>query len=147
MTTTTPTPGPTFDQRRARHAWTSITGLAQRDGDKRLYGAPAKEYAQEARKLTSRIRAAGLGPALAFILAKAKDKKPNLTDLHEHLTDWVIRQRGIPARKADSLLQSVIEGDSTFLRRATEEALAYLVWLNRFAEAEGLTEAKEDSHD
>ena len=39
--------------------------------------------------------------------------------------------------------EAIIHGDSDFLRRATDEALAYLAWLNRFAEAEGLTEAAE----
>ena len=30
--------------------------------------------------------------------------------------------------------------DSDFLRRATDETIAYLQWLNRFAEAEGPAE-------
>ena len=129
---------PTLDQRRANHAWNAIMSFAKdKNGE---YGDDAKEYAREAHKLPTRIMAAGLGQALAFILAKAKDKKPNLKRLHEHLTNWVIKQRPTTAKKQDSLLESIIEGDSDFLRRATDESLAYLQWLNRFAEAAGLTE-------
>ena len=40
----------------------------------------------------------------------------------------------------DALLLAIIYGNSDFLRRATDEVLAYLLWLNRFAEAENLTE-------
>jgi CRISPR-associated protein Cmr5 len=40
-------------------------------------------------------------------------------------------------------LERIVQGNSDFLRRATDEVLAYLLWLNRFAEAEGLTEGEE----
>jgi CRISPR-associated protein Cmr5 len=127
---------PTLDQRRARHAWDAVQQLKKLDKDK------AKEYAGEAEKLPTRIMAAGLGQALAFLAAKAKakDKKPNLKKLLDDLTGWVIQQRPMIAAKTDSLLGSVIHGNSDFLRRATDETLAYLQWLNRFAEAEGLAD-------
>ncbi len=133
----------TLDQRRAEHAWQKIISQAKREGGSRKYDEKAKEYAREAKKLPVRIMAAGLGHALAFLLAKAKDKKPNLKRLHDDLTDWIIRRRRISATKPESLMESIVDGDSEFLRRATEEALAYLVWLNRFAEAEGLTDEEE----
>jgi len=134
---------PTLDQRRASHAWERVIGQANLKDGQRQYDEKAKEYAREAKKLPTRIMAAGLGQALAFILAKAKDKKPNLKRLHDDLTDWVIKQRPMSAKNPDSLMESIIAGDSNFLRRATDEVLAYLVWLNRFAEAEGLTEGEE----
>ena len=137
-------PGPTLDQRRASHAWRKIIAQAKVSSGQREYDEKAEEYAREAKKLPTRIMAAGLGQALAFILAKAKDRKPNLKRLHEDLTDWVIKQRPMSAKKADSLMESIIEGDSDFLRRATDEVLAYLLWLNRFADAEGLTEGEEE---
>jgi CRISPR-associated protein Cmr5 len=135
---------PTLDQRRAKHAWEAVTSFARQDADgKRRYGDDAQEYAREAKKLPARIMAAGLGQALAFILAKAKDKKPNLSRLHEHLSRWVIRERPLTAKVPDNLMLSIIEGDSMFLRQATAEALAYLQWLVRFADAEGLTEGND----
>jgi CRISPR-associated protein Cmr5 len=134
---------PTLDQRRASHAWKAITGL--KEGGK--YGEKAKEYAREAKKLPMRIKASGLGQALAFILAKAKDKKPKLKKLHDDLTEWVIRERPMKAEDTSSLMLSIIHEKATsdFLRRATDETLAYLQWLNRFAEAEGLTEDSEQN--
>ena len=50
-----------------------------------------------------RIMTAGLGQAVAFLLAKAKNKKLNLKRLHEHLTDWVIKKRPMTAKKPGSL--------------------------------------------
>ena len=129
---------PTVDQRRALDAWESIVRFSISRGEPRSYGDNAKEYAREAKKLPARIITSGLGPSLAFILAKAKDKKPNLRQLHEDLTRWVLQKRPVPATNPQSLLESILQGDSAFLRRATDETLAYLQWLNRFAEAEGL---------
>jgi|HubBroStandDraft_1064217.scaffolds.fasta_scaffold361139_2 CRISPR-associated protein Cmr5 len=128
----------TLDQRRARHAWERVE--EQDRGEKER----AKEYAREARKLPTRIMASGLGQALVFLHAKAKDKKRGLASLLKDLTDWVIGQRlGERAKVKESLLESVVQGDSAFLRRATDETLAYLQWLNRFAEGKGLTDGEE----
>ncbi len=123
----------TLEQRRAHDAWDAVARARKhQDG--------GKEYAGEARKLPARIMTSGLGLAVAFILAKAKEKKPNLKQLHEDLTRWIVEKRKIPAAVPKSLCESITKGDADFLRRATDEALAYLVWLNRFAEAEGLTD-------
>src|SRR5262249_40567465 len=88
-----------------------------------------------AKKLPNRILAAGLGQALAFLAAK-QQKKPSLKKLLDNLTDWVLTKRPLRGEKPKSLMDSIIYGNSDFLRRATEETLAYLQWLNRFAEAE-----------
>lgn len=137
----TSTTGPTLDQRRAKHAWEAVRSLARPAHDGTLaYGGFARGHASEAGKLPMRIMTAGLGQSLSLLLAKARDKKPSLQRLHDHLTDWVINKRPLAASRPESLLESIIHGDSTFLRRATDETLAYLQWLNRFAEAEGLTE-------
>ena len=122
---------PTLDQRRAKHAWEAIEAISS---DKNA----AEEYAREAKKLPMRILTAGLGQALSFIDAKAHKKKKSLGQLHEDLSDWVIRKRPLPTASNRDLLRSIIEGDSVFLRRATDETLAYLQWLTRFAEARGL---------
>jgi CRISPR-associated protein Cmr5 len=127
---------PTLDQRRARHAWEAVQELGG------LKKEQAADYAGEARKLPTRIVAAGLGQALAFLAAKAKEKKPGLRLLLRHLNDWVITRRPMKAPRPDSLLESVVFGNSNFLRRATDETLSYLQWLNRFTEAAELGEAE-----
>lgn len=121
----------TLDQRRAKDAWDAVRRL-ERHPDNH-----AKEYAMEAKKLPMRIMAAGLGHALAFVDAKA-NAKPAMKQLLVDLTDWVIGKRGLKGSAPESLLASIVAGDAIFLRRATEEALAYLQWLNRFVEAKGL---------
>ncbi len=126
----------TLDQRRAKHAWEAVQ-RAKGSG-----GSHSRDYGGEARKLPMRIMAAGLGHALAFIVAKTKNK-PGLEQLHKDLTDWVITERGLKSGLNTSLIDSIVHGDADFLRLAMGETLAYLQWLNRFAEAEGLTEDAE----
>ena len=79
-----------------------------------------------------------MGQALAFL--KAKDYAPGLL---AELSCWINTR--IPPRNGEpnDLLERIVQGNSDFLRRATDEVLAYLLWLNRFAEAEGLTEGEE----
>jgi len=124
---------PTLDQRRAKHAWEAVQAAKKCDDPKKFGG--------QAKKLPTRIMASGLGHALAFL--HAKKYAPGLL---KAIGDWVLDKRanphsGEPAPGEDALIRAiVVEGTSDFLRRATDEVLAYLVWLNRFAEAEGLTE-------
>lgn len=126
----------TLDQRRASAAWSIVMQLKQIPPDK------AAEYAGEIRNLPTRILTSGLGHSLAFLRAKArlgtKEEKRHLVQLLDDLADWVLCQRAIPATKPHSLIESIVEGDADFLRRATDETLAFLPWLKRFAEAEGL---------
>lgn len=131
-------------QQRAAHAWVVI---------KKIETCPAeakKDFGGHAKKLPMRIRAAGLGQALAFVRAKAKAKegkrKEGLVLLLQAVGGWVLPRlkpdgdiTGTPALASDdALIHAILGGDSIFLRRATLETLAYLEWLNRFAEAEGL---------
>lgn len=133
MSATTNPPEPTLDQRRAAHAWETVRKAKNQEGEHR--GQAPKKFGGQAKKLPVRIIASGLGQALAFL--KAKRYAPGLVAA---LSDWIACR--IPPRKgeSDDLLDRIIAGDSDFLRRATDEALAYLQWLTRFADAEGLTE-------
>lgn len=130
----------TLDQRRANHAWEAIRKVLQQYpprtvNGKRVPHEQAKKYGGQAKKLPTRIMAAGLGQALAFL--KAKGYAPGLV---VELSDWVGGRISLGQGEPKDLLERIVKGDSDFLRRATDEVLAYLVWLNRFAEAEGLTE-------
>ncbi|MGB9689979.1 type III-B CRISPR module-associated protein Cmr5 [Thermogutta sp.] len=122
----------TLDQRRAEHAWQAVQA-AKNKNDKEVF----EKFHGQAKKLPVRIIASGLGQALAFL--KAKKYAP---DLLIALGDWVLNKRLNPDSnkpKPDdmALLKAVVEGDAEFLRWATDEVLAYLQWLNRFADAEG----------
>ena len=133
MPQTTGTTGSTLGQRRAQHAWEAVKSAKLKAGPHAKQDP--KKFGGQAKKLPTRIMAAGLGQALAFL--KAKDYAPGLL---LELADWVLLKRNNRSGQAPDLLQQVVEGNSNFLRRATDETLAYLQWLNRFAEAEGLTD-------
>lgn len=121
----------------------SVDQLRAQTAQKSVHNVPGEEhddYFGEAKKLPVRIMAAGLGQALAFISAKAK-KRHGLKRLQTDLSDWVLKRiESSPCEakcpvETPRLLHEIIHGDSAFVRRATDEALAYLKWLNRFAEA------------
>ena len=119
----------TLEQRRARDAWEAVRAV--RDAKKSGSGA----YKREAKRLPVRILTAGLGHAMAF----ANCKKGADGRVADDVAKWVLsslrtgQEEDDPARQ---LMQLVVENDADWLRRATEEALAYLQWLSRFAEAE-----------
>ena len=131
------TPGPTIDQRRARHAWDAVARV--RNNPKRPSGS---SYAREAKRLPVRILTAGLGHALAFLNAKAGPGRESANVLLlRDVADWVLDKRDNPGSSAErplsrALIEKIVAGDATFLRFATDEVLAYLQWLTRFAEAE-----------
>jgi len=141
MTSATDTSAPTLEQRRAKHAWEAVQSVVQAmqngtEGDK----AKARDFGGQAKRLPMRIMAAGLGQALTFLLAKKY--APNLLEV---IGDWVLERTNPDSQRprppaSDALIQQIINGDSNFLRRATDETLAYLRWLIRFADAVGLTD-------
>jgi len=125
----------TLDQRRAAHAWEAVKD-AKSEND--------KEFKGQAKKIPTRIIAAGLGQALAFL--HAKGYSPLLLRV---LGDWVLEKRHKPESKAerppeDALIQHILNGTSEELRMATGETLAYLQWLNRFADAELSTDKEAE---
>ncbi|OWK41124.1 type III-B CRISPR module-associated protein Cmr5 [Fimbriiglobus ruber] len=119
----------TPDQQRARHAWEVISRVKNAN-DAKL----KKDFGIHVRKLPMRVLASGLGAALAFL--EAKKDAPELVSA---LSSWM--ENVVPVRPPGQarLLLRIIESDADFQRFATTECLAYLQWLVRFAEAEGLT--------
>jgi CRISPR-associated protein Cmr5 len=143
MAQLTDKPRQTLEQRRGNRAWEAIQKVLrdfphQQKNNKLVPHPEAKKYGGQAKKLPTRIMAAGLGQALAFL--KSKGYAPGLL---AELTEWIGTR--IPPRQGEpkDLLERIVKGDSDFLRRATDEVLAYLLWLNRLAKAEGLTEGEE----
>jgi CRISPR-associated protein Cmr5 len=121
----------TLDQKRAAHAWNVVTEVKALCDE-----AGRKQFGTQAKKLPTRIMAAGLGQALAFL--EGKDYAPML---RKALTDWIADRRPPrPDEDRNLLVVRIIQRDADFLRFATAECLAYLQWLVRFADAEGLTE-------
>ncbi len=124
----------TLDQQRAKRAWDDIQSVANRLDDFR------KKYGSLARKVPMLVLTNGLGQTLAFLRSKGKDDQSDEHNvLFRHLSAWTISQVASNTSN-ESLLEWVLTQDSATYRRATTEALAYLIWLKRFAEAELPTE-------
>jgi CRISPR-associated protein Cmr5 len=122
----------TLEQQRAEQAWECVDEVTSKSQDFK------KKYGSLARKVPTLILTNGLGQTLAFLKAKGKnDPADEHTVLFRHLSRWVLSQvaPSSPATNGD-LLQWVLQNDSASYRRATVEALAFLTWLKRFAEAE-----------
>jgi len=117
----------TLEQRRAAAAWEHVSKLEE---------SHSKEYVSLVRGASATILSCGLGQTIAFYGSKAKKgKEYNL--LTTHLAQWLLGNREKPDKSKDGtdLLQEIINNDSDRYRELTSEALAYLVWLKRFAEA------------
>jgi len=111
----------TIEQRRAAHAWKKLES-------KKLL---EKKEVNELKKLPNQIMNSGLGQTIAFIRAKTDQTTAN--DAIKALSEWInIR---IPDAAKSDLLERIKDSDALFLRRATDEAMAYLQWYIRFAEA------------
>lgn len=138
--TTARPPLHTLEQERARLAWSQVTEAStKRLGD---------EYRSVVRKAPAMIKINGLGQFLAFLLAKEEkaagtlerpDASPEKAEglLYRHVALWFASEE-CPVRwgaQREPLMKRVISADSRVYRHATAEALAYLGWLKRFAEA------------
>ena len=107
------------------------------------------KYTSYAKKMPTMILTNGLGQTLAFIVSKrqkVKDKNQPGTEknpknaydlIYKHLTDYLksdsTARKQMPKDKED-LLEWVISCDSSDYRYTTQELLAFLNWLKRFAE-------------
>lgn len=114
----------TLGQERARHAWEEVESACRSMQDF------ADGFAGEAKKMPARIRTAGLGQTLAYLRAKKQGKQ-----VCAAIEKWVNSRRPPAQGKPQALVERCIKEDSAFLRYATAEALAYLEWLIRFADA------------
>lgn len=118
------------ERRRADYAWQRVTDVKARDA------TAAKEYKALACSATADIQSCGLGQTLAFWRAKANTSTAHDV-LYQHVSKWVGPEVSTGWRDAD-LLQKIIDANTSgdLYRYATAEAIAVLVWLKRFAEAE-----------
>lgn len=103
-----------------------------------------KEYKSYSKKISSMILTNGLGQTLAFVKAKSKKEKAYEL-LYEQTTEYfrsnfTVRIKISPDQ--NDLLEWVISCDSQDYRYITNELLAFLNWLRRFAE--GMIKEEEE---
>jgi CRISPR-associated protein Cmr5 len=112
----------TQEQERAKQAWENIHGDVK-----------GKNFAGEYKSLVSSapadIQTNGLGQTAAFWRSKGKDHHKVL---YNHLSTWVMQKMEVQG----DLMRWITQTDSRRYRQATVEALAFLGWLKRFAQAE-----------
>jgi CRISPR-associated protein Cmr5 len=120
----------TQDQERAGAAWGDVSSVKGQGYE--------TKYSSLTKKFPALVLTNGLGQALAFLRAKGKDEHKVL---YRHISVWV-SGRIYNGTNDDKLLERLIGGvrgascDSNTYRHATTEALAFISWLKRFAEAE-----------
>jgi CRISPR-associated protein Cmr5 len=123
----------TLSQRRARHALDRIEAhRAHKDGTNHY-----KNYVSYAESLPATILMNGLGQACATLLSKAGGKldRPHGL-LYGDLQSWLCRSdTAAPYRGMDDLMRAITTKDQANYLCAQAEALAYLVWLKKFANA------------
>lgn len=112
----------TRDQERASAAWEATPD------------EPDDEYVSLVRGAGASIMTMGLGQTLAFYQAKGEKHHEQLANA---LAAWLISKSSPSEADATgtTLMEDITEQDSRWYRRQTSEALAYLTWLKRFAEA------------
>jgi len=120
-----------LEKGRAEFAYNCVKeALGKLDDKKR------KEYRSYTRKIPQMILTNGLGQTLAFIYSK-KDKGNAYDLIYKQLTDYLksdsTTRINIP-ETATELVEWVISLPSSEYRYVTEEILAFLRWLKRFAE-------------
>lgn len=103
-----------------------------------------KNYRSYARKLPQMILSNGLGQTIAFVYAK-KENGDAYDLIYKHLTEYLKSECVASIRMPNNqneLIEWIISLNSYNYRHLTEEILAFLKWLKRFAE--GMIEAEEE---
>lgn len=114
----------TLEQQRAAHAWGEIQTQTAKNKAKQ------KELKSLARSAPASIQSNGLGQTVAFLKAKDEDHHQAV---YNALEGWLKSQLNF----SQSLQEWIaVTASSSDYRYATAEALAYLSWYKRFAEAE-----------
>jgi CRISPR-associated protein Cmr5 len=127
----------TLEQKRAAIAWTSVQGIKNNPNDE-----VKKKYGSLAQKAPADIQTNGLGQTLAFWRAKsvAKEKESAEHIAHreilEHVKEWLNNPDSMKLGVNDLVDWVSNTANVNDYRRATTEAIAFLVWLKRFAESD-----------
>jgi len=121
----------TIEQQRAAKAWELVNRVKQEARSPQ----EQKEYNSWVKKVPVLILTNGLGQTIAFLKSKESDQEKKL--LYEHLSAWLMGQVSwsVQVQEKTDLIDRIIHESSTNYRRATVEALAFLNWLKRFADA------------
>ncbi len=113
----------TLEQERANAAWDRVSAAKRQ--------SYAKKYGQLAKGAAAEIQVNGLGQVVSFWRAKHEVEH---RALYTDVSNWLRRK----VTGHDDVMAWIVDEQTTSnqYRRATAEAIAFLTWLKRFAEAE-----------
>lgn len=123
----------TLEQDRARDALAQVRKVKDALGE----GDQAQKFVSYVEALPATILANGLGQAAATLFAQGKNgpNDPHLL-LFNALEKWLCRDaRQAPYRNGGKLMDAIVNSDRSAYLRAQAEALAWLVWMKKFAVA------------
>lgn len=117
-----------LDMQRAEHALQAVEALA---------GEDIGHYVSYVRALPANILQNGLGQSMATLLAASRDQQNSShRRLYSQIQCWLCRKHeDAPYEGKSNLIQAITKGSEPNYLHAHAEALAYLVWLKKFAVA------------
>lgn len=120
--------GQSLDLQRAEHALRAVEALKAGDND---------PYVSYVRALPATILQNGLGQALATLLSAANGKADDPhRKLYDQMQGWLCRDAADASYPGKpDLIKAITDGSEREYLNAHAEALAYLVWLKKFAVA------------
>jgi len=117
----------TLEQKRAALAWKKIEEVREKENFQ-------EKYCSAVLKAPAMIMTNGLGPTLAFLRSRKEEAEDIL---YEHISAW-LKSPDAPiswTSTKDDIMERIVEEDSIVYRQATQEALMFVTWLKRFAQA------------
>lgn len=121
----------TIEQKRAERALKCVQEVKTDSSIK------SSEYVTLAKRAPANIQTNGLGQTLAFWRSKGKGKRGDASEtIYQDVSIWVCERMKWSTENDKHLLVHLTECSTADYRRATVEAMAFLNWLKRFAEAE-----------
>jgi CRISPR-associated protein Cmr5 len=127
----------TIEQKRAASAWNAVEDVKREFEQKKQ-----KKYGSLVIGFAAMIQTNGLAVAVAFLLAKKGKAEDNQhAKLYNQLDTWLKDQLRY---SQDKLIDFIHETSTDGYRRATAEAIEYVTWLKRYAEANDLKDEKGD---
>jgi CRISPR-associated protein Cmr5 len=124
----------TLEQKRASEAWSCVQYVNEEIDNHKF----KKEYRSIVLKLPSLILTNGFGQTLAFLKSKGKGDESNAEEkVYRDVQEWLKKSEVINWDSAtqNELIERIMAINSDKYRHVTTEALAFLNWLKRFADA------------
>lgn len=124
----------TLEQKRAKHALDQVKALRNDN---------PRNYLSYVNALPAAILMNGLGQALATELASGKNDRDPHRLLANHVSSWLLSREAHTkyasgnsrVDAASLLLDQIVAGDQDVYLWAQTEAIAYVTWLKKFANA------------